>query len=179
MVARNAGPSLWGRPVFFLFNRPRESEEYGSVTPVAGESRLVDVEFRFSQAAGRLGAAAIGDLLNMLLRKEKLVDLLAQRNVFAAGYFLGDHFESEGSIADPSVEVVWINGVGAGNDDSRLVGRRFGLEGDKGRYRGEPTNAPDDLEPSGPMFAKTPALAAKYSLAMYESMGEGQKTVSA
>ena len=177
VVARNAGLSLWGRPALRV-NRNQELEERGSVTPVVGVSGLVDVELWFAQAAGGLSAATIGNLLDMLLRREKLVDLLAQRNVFAVGDFLGDHFESKRGIADPSVEVVWVNGVRAGDDDSGLLGGRVGLEGDKRRWRGERTNAPDDLEPSGPMFAKTPALAARDSVAIYESMGEGPKRFS-
>ena len=50
VVARNAGPSLWGRPVFFVprVSRRQKSEERGSFTPVPGESRLVDVEFRLA-----------------------------------------------------------------------------------------------------------------------------------
>jgi hypothetical protein len=60
------------------------------------------------------------------LRKEKLVDLSAQGNVFPAGDFLSDHFESERSIADPSVEIVWVDGVRAGDDDSGLMGEDLG-----------------------------------------------------
>ena len=64
--------------------------------------------------------------------KEKLVNLPAQRNVFPAGDFLGDHFESERSIADPSIEVVWVDGVGVGDDDPGLMGKGPGSEGDIG-----------------------------------------------
>jgi hypothetical protein len=70
-------------------------------TPITGESGLVDVELGFAQAAGGLAAAEIGDLLDALLRKEKLVDLAAEGNVFSASDFLSDRFESERSIADP------------------------------------------------------------------------------
>ena len=46
-------------------------------TPIACESGLVDVELWFTQAAGGLGAAGVGNLLDTLLRKEKLVDFAA------------------------------------------------------------------------------------------------------
>jgi hypothetical protein len=70
-------------------------------TPRACESGLVNVELWFTQATGVRGPAGIGQLLDVLLRKEELVDLPAQRNVFSADDFLSDHFESERSIADP------------------------------------------------------------------------------
>lgn len=103
-------------------------------TPIAGESSLVDVELWFAQAAGGDGATGIGDLLDVLLREEKFVDLPAERIVFATGDFLGDHFESERSITDPSVEVVRVNCVRAGDDDSGLTDGRIRLKGEKELY---------------------------------------------
>lgn len=62
------------------------------------------------------------------MRKEELVDLPAQGKVFPADDFLSDDFEGEGGITDPSVEIVRIVGVWAGNDDSGLMGGRFWVE---------------------------------------------------
>ena len=101
-------------------------------TPRACESGLVDVELWLAQAAGGHGAAGVGNLLDMFLGKEKLVDLPAQRIVFPAGDFLGDHFESERSIADPSVKIVRVDGIWAGNDNSWLIDGRLRSEETQG-----------------------------------------------
>ena len=75
------------------------------------------------------------------MRKEKLVDLAAERIVFAAGDFLSDNFESERSVADPSVKIVGVNGVRAGDDYSGLgiglvkVKERMGRVNEQTRQR--------------------------------------------
>ena len=117
----------------------------------------------------------------MLLGFKELIDFPTQGSVFPAGDLFGDHFESERSIADPSVKVVRIDGVWTGDDDPRLVKgrdlvREQTLKDDA--YRGRRTNAPDDFEPSGPILAKRPALAIGDSVLMYDSTGVGPRNFS-
>lgn len=93
----------------------------GKRTPRTSESGLVDVEFGFGETTGGDGAAGIDYLLNALLGFEKLVDLSTQGKIFPADDFFGDHSENERGIADPAVEIVRVNGVRAGDDDSSLM----------------------------------------------------------
>lgn len=95
--------------------------------PRTGESGLVDVELGFAQTAGGFTAAWVGHLLDKLLGFEKLIDFSAQGNVFPAGDFFGDHSESEGSITDPTVEIVRVDGVWTCDNDSGLMGESFEL----------------------------------------------------
>lgn len=101
-------------------------------TPTISERGLVDLEFGFAQTTCRYGATGVGHLLDKFLGFEKLVDPPAQGNIFPADNFLSNHFESKGSIADPSVEIVGVNSVRAGNDDSSLMGEISGSNGTKG-----------------------------------------------
>ena len=139
--------------------------------PRTGKSGLVDVELGFAQTAAGFTAAGVGHLLDKLLGFEKLIDFSAQGNVFPTGDFFGDHSESEGSITDPTVEIVRVDGVWTCDNDSGLMGESFELGKKKGleMYRGRRTLAPEDLEPSGPMLAKSPAFAIGDSFPMYES----------
>ena len=60
--------------------------------------------------------------------KEELVDLPAPGGVFPGDDLFDDQLEGERSIADPSVEVVRVVCVRAGNNDSGLVGEKIELE---------------------------------------------------
>ena len=90
-------------------------------TPTISVSGLVDMEFWFTQTTCRHCTARIGYLLDELLGFEKLVDVSTQGNIYAADNLLGDHLEGERSIADPTIEIIRIDSVRAGNDDSSLV----------------------------------------------------------
>jgi len=94
-------------------------------TPRIGEGGLVDVELGFAQAATGHSAAGVGHLLEKLLGFEKLIDLPTQRRVFPADNFFGDRLENQGSVTDPGVEVVRVDGARAGDDDSGLTGKPF------------------------------------------------------
>lgn len=119
VVARRAGPSRCGRPRFI-----RSEETSGALrsqrTPIVIVSGLVDMEFWFAQATCGYIAAGVGYLLDELLGFKKPVDISAEGNIFAAGDLLSDHLEGEGSVADPSVEVIRIDSVRAGDDDPSL-----------------------------------------------------------
>ena len=133
-------------------------------TPRIVEGGLVDVELGFGQTTSGYNATGVGDLLDVALGFEKLIELSTQGNVFPANDLLSNHFESERGITNPSVEVVRVNGARAGNDDSGLRSEVFGQTetGAKGRR----TFAPEDLEPLGPILAKRPDLAIGDSFAM-------------
>lgn len=101
-------------------------------TPRISEGRFINVELGLAQTTGRNCAARIRDLLNILLCKEKLVDLSTQGSILSASNLLGDHLESERSVADPSEKIVWVVGVWTCDDNSRLTGKifiRFRLRG--------------------------------------------------
>lgn len=100
-------------------------------TPRTSESGLVDLKFRFGQTTRGHSATGVGYLLDTPLRFKKLVDLSAQGNIFPADNLSDDHFESERSVTDPSVEIVWVNSVRAGNDNSRLMDETFRSEDNK------------------------------------------------
>lgn len=105
-------------------------------TPRTSEGGLVDLELGFGQTTCGYGTTRVGDLLETALGIEKLIDLSTQRSVFPADNFFGNHFESEGSITNPSKEIVRINGVRAGDDDSGLGSKIFGQTRTGGeRYR--------------------------------------------
>lgn len=95
--------------------------------PRTGKSGLVDVELGFAQTAAGFTAAGVGHLLDKLLGFEKLIDFSAQGNVFPTGDFFGDHSKSEGSITDPTVEIVRVDGVWTCDNDSGLMGESFEL----------------------------------------------------
>ena len=95
-------------------------------TPRTSEGGLVDVEFGFGQTTSGYSATGVRYLLDTLLGFEKLIDLSAQGNIFPADNFFGNHFESERGITDPSIEIVWVNGIWAGNDDSSLMTKILG-----------------------------------------------------
>lgn len=68
-------------PTYVVYSKSQWMVKAGGMgrrTPRTGESGLVDVELGFTQAAGVRGTAGIGQLLDVLLRKEKLVDLPAE-----------------------------------------------------------------------------------------------------
>lgn len=110
-------------------------------TPRISEGSFVDVKFRFCQTTSGDGAAGVGYLLDNLLGFEKLVDLSAQGDIFLADDFLGNHFESERSVTDPSIEIVRVDSVRTGNDHSRLMGKNLGSDKKRGRGMSRPTNA--------------------------------------
>ena len=83
------------------------------------------MEFWFTQTACGHCAARVGYLLDDLLGLEKPVDISTQGNIFAAGDLLSDHLEGKRSVADPSVEIIRIDSVRAGNDDPSLVVSRW------------------------------------------------------
>jgi hypothetical protein len=120
VVARRAGPSLCGRPRFIKGEEMLGALRRSRRTPTIGVSGLVDIEFWFTQTTCGHRATGVGYLLDELLGFEKLVDIPAQGNICAAGDLLSDHLEGERSIADPSVEIIRIDSVRAGNDDPSL-----------------------------------------------------------
>jgi hypothetical protein len=71
---------------------------------------------------------------------EELVDLSTQGNIFPVNNFFDNHRESEGSVTDPSVEMVWVNGVRASNDDSSLTAKMFGSDDNGAGGVSRPTN---------------------------------------
>jgi hypothetical protein len=71
---------------------------------------------------------------------EELVDLSTQGNIFPVNNFFDNHRESEGSVTDPSVEMVWVNGVRASNDDPSLTAKMFGSDDNRAREVSRPTN---------------------------------------
>lgn len=146
-------------------------------TPRIGESCLVNVEFWFSQTTSGYSATGVRYLLDLPLGFEKLVDLPAQGNVFLADNFFGNHLENKRSVTDPSIEIVWVNGVRAGNDDPGLMAEIFGSDGKRREFeRCRRTFAPDELGPSGPILAKRPDFAIGDSFVMYDSTGVCPKT---
>ena len=94
-------------------------------TPRTGEGGLVDLELGFSQTTSGYSATGVGDLLETALGIEELIDLSAHGSVFPADNFFGNHFESEGSITNPGIEIVRVNGIRAGNDYSGLGSEVF------------------------------------------------------
>lgn len=126
VLARRAGPSLCGRPRFIPCEEMLGAWRRIKRTPTISISGLVDMEFWFTQTACGHCAARVGYLLDELLGLEKLVDISTEGNICAADNLLSDDLEGERSVADPTVEIIRVDGVRAGNDDSNLVVKIFG-----------------------------------------------------
>ena len=100
-------------------------------TPRRGEGGLVDLELGFGQTASRYSATGVRDLLDATLGIEKLIDFSTQGSIFPANNFFGNHFESERSVTNPSIEIVRVDGVRAGDDDPGLGSENFSQTGVK------------------------------------------------
>ena len=133
-------------------------------TPRTRERTTVNIEFWFSEAAGKDSATGVGHLLQRGFGGKVVVNLNTQRIVLSAGELVCDNLEYKGRVADPTVKVVRIVGIWTGNHNSSL-------KEDYWRYHAgvvRRTLAPDDLVPFGPMFARRPALAIGDSVLKYE-----------
>lgn len=140
--------------------RPESRAVTLGTAPGAGEGGFVDVKLGLAEAAGRDGAAGVGDLLYGCLCLDEHVDEGREGGVLAEGVLVDEGLEDEGGIADPGVEVVWVGGARAGDDDAGLVPFSRRRCGERGL-----TYAPEDREPDGPMLARMPAFATGDSAA--------------
>jgi len=114
-----------------------ESARVFKHTPRANESGFIDVELWFGQTTSGYSATGVRYLLDMPLGLKKLVDLTAQGNIFPADNLFGNQFENERSVTDPSIEIVWVNGVWAGDDDSSLMAGMFGSDENGGGFEAD------------------------------------------